>query len=71
MGYQSTRSTEFLKINRRLRQLHPDITVAIRLDAANAQEPDHYLLPRLDMPDQEIRVSNKNSADFQCFALTS
>ena len=25
------------------------------------------LLPRLDLPDQEIRVSNKNSADFECF----
>ena len=38
-----------------------------RLDAANAQELDYYLLPRLDLPDQEIRVSNKNSADFECF----
>ena len=45
----------------------PDITVAIRLDAANAQELDYYLLPRLDLPEQEIRVSNKNSADFECF----
>ena len=45
----------------------PDITVAIRLDAANTAELDYYLLPRLDLPDQEIRVSNKNSADFECF----
>ena len=45
----------------------PDITVAIRLDAANTSELDYYLLPRLDLPDQEIRVSNKNSADFECF----
>ena len=45
----------------------PDITVAIRLDAANTQELDYYLLPRLDLPEQEIRVSNKNSADFECF----
>jgi DNA invertase Pin-like site-specific DNA recombinase len=129
VGYHCPRSTEFLEINRRLRQLHPeivsrtehtiaelgghitrdpktdlltlndelvislvlarcqtaanghqrwrirfdparfdpDITVAIRLDAANAQELDYYLLPRLDLPDQEIRVSNKNSADFECF----
>ena len=133
VGYQSPRSTEFLEINRRLRQLHPevvsrtehtiaelgghitrdpktdlltlndelvinlvlarcqtaanghqrwrirfdpaslfakghpDITVAIRLDAANTSELDYYLLPRLDLPDQEIRVSNKNSADFECF----
>ena len=40
---------------------------SIRLDAANTQELDYYLLPRLDLPDQEIRVSNKNSADFECF----
>jgi DNA invertase Pin-like site-specific DNA recombinase len=45
----------------------PDITVAIRLDADNTQELDYYLLPRLDLPAQEIRVSNKNSADFECF----
>jgi DNA invertase Pin-like site-specific DNA recombinase len=129
VGYHSPRSTEFLEINRRLRQLHPeivsrtehtiaelgghisrdpktdlltlndelvislvlarcqtsvnghqrwrirfdparfdpDITVAIRLDAANTQELDYYLLPRLDLPDQEIRVSNRNSANFECF----
>ena len=48
-------------------KLDPDITVAIRLDAANTQELDYYLLPRLDLPEQEIRVSNKNSADFECF----
>lgn len=120
VGYHCPRSTEFLEINRRLRQLHPeivsrtehtiaelgghitrdpktdlltlndelvtsmvlarcqtaanghqrwrirfdparfdpDITVAIRLDAANTQELDYYLLPRLDLPEQEIRVSN-------------
>ena len=45
----------------------PDITVAIRLDATNTQELDYYLLPRLDLPEQEIHVSNKNSADFECF----
>jgi len=45
----------------------PDLTVAIRLDAANTAELDYYLLPRLDLPEQEIRVSNKNSADFECF----
>ena len=45
----------------------PDITVAIRLGAANTQELDHCLLPQLVLPDQEIRVSNKNSADFKFF----
>ncbi|WP_412478047.1 hypothetical protein [Azonexus sp. IMCC34839] len=47
----------------------PDITVAIRLDPANTQKLDYFLLPRLDLPVQEICVSNKNSADFECFRL--
>ncbi len=45
----------------------PDCTVAVRLDASNSTELDYYLLPRLDLPEHEIRVSNKNSADFECF----
>jgi DNA invertase Pin-like site-specific DNA recombinase len=45
----------------------PDLTVAVRLDPENANELDYYLLPRLGLPDQEIRVSNRNSANFECF----
>ena len=45
----------------------PDLTVAVRLDPQNANELDYYLLPRLGLPDQEIRVSNRNSANFECF----
>jgi len=129
VGFQSSHDQEFLEVNRRLRQLHPeimtrtenmiadlggsvqrdrktdlltlndelvislvlarcqtsqsgqqrwrirfdparfkpDLTVAIRLDAANACELDYYLLPRLDLPAQEIRVHNRNSTDFECF----
>ena len=37
------------------------------LEAAWEIEALALLLPRLDLPDQEIRVSNKNSADFECF----
>lgn len=48
-------------------RFNPDLTVAIRLDAANTAELDYYLLPRLDLPEQEIRVSNRNSANFECF----
>jgi transposase-like protein len=48
-------------------RFNPDLTVAIRLDAANAAELDYYLLPKLDLPEQEIRVSNRNSANFECF----
>lgn len=48
-------------------RFNPDITVAVRLDPQNANELDYYLLPRLDLPDQEIRVCNRNSANFECF----
>jgi DNA invertase Pin-like site-specific DNA recombinase len=48
-------------------RFNPDLTVAVRLDPQNANELDYYLLPRLDLPDQEIRVSNRNSANFECF----
>jgi len=48
---------ELKEINRRQRwrirfdpaRFNPDLTVAIRLDAANTSELDYYLLPRLDL----------------------
>ncbi len=45
----------------------PDLTVAVRLDGNNELELDYYLLPRLDLPTHEIRVSTKNSLQFECF----
>jgi hypothetical protein len=45
----------------------PDLTVAVRLDGNNEIELDYYLLPRLDLPTHEIRVSSKNSLQFECF----
>lgn len=47
--------------------LESDLTVAIRLDADNTRELDYYLIPRLDLPLQEIRIHNRNSSDFECF----
>ncbi|MFZ2738250.1 MAG: recombinase family protein [Burkholderiaceae bacterium] len=48
-------------------RFNPDLTVAVRLDPQNINELDYYLLPRLDLPDPEIRVSQRNSANFECF----
>ena len=45
----------------------PDLTVAVRLDSNNELELDYYLLPRLDLPNHEIRVSTRNSVQFECF----
>jgi hypothetical protein len=45
----------------------PDVTLAVRLDHSNLIELDYYLLPRLDLPNHEIRLSDKNSVYFECF----
>jgi DNA invertase Pin-like site-specific DNA recombinase len=44
-----------------------DVTLAIRLDHANANELDYFLLPWLDLPSQEIRMCNRNSIEFEAF----
>ena len=46
---------------------YPDITVAVRLDPGDAAELDYYLLPRLDLPSQELQVTARNSAKIKCF----
>jgi DNA invertase Pin-like site-specific DNA recombinase len=45
----------------------PDVTVAIRLDPFNQSELDYYLLPKLDLPSRELKVTDRNVADFECF----
>ena len=44
-----------------------DLTVAIRLNPQNDAALDYYLLPQLDLANQEIRVNNKTSEAFECF----
>jgi DNA invertase Pin-like site-specific DNA recombinase len=48
-------------------QYAPDITVAVRLDPANQAELDYYVLPQLELPHRELQLSDRNSADFDCF----
>ena len=45
----------------------PDITVAVRLDPLNETELDYYLLPQLDLPNCELQVTARNSAEIECF----
>ena len=40
--------------------LKPDITVAVRMDAANAGIRDYYLLPAIDMTWENLRVGEDN-----------
>jgi hypothetical protein len=44
-----------------------DVTLAVRLDRANQAELDYFLLPRLDLPRQEIRMCNRNCVEFEAF----
>ena len=41
-------------------ELKPDITVAVRMDAANAGIRDYYLLPAIDMTWENLRVGEEN-----------
>nr|WP_284543611.1 recombinase family protein [Pleomorphomonas sp. T1.2MG-36] len=40
--------------------LAPDITVAVRMDRGNMSPLDYYLLPRLDMTEPKLRLSESN-----------
>ena len=47
--------------------LLPDITVAVRLDHANAATFDYYLLPRLDFAQPRINLADQNSIEFDSY----
>jgi DNA invertase Pin-like site-specific DNA recombinase len=42
--------------------LRPDITVAVRMDAANEVALDYYLLPSLDVTSAAVRIKEENGA---------
>jgi len=42
--------------------LSPDITVALRMDAANSVPIDYYLLPLIDLEIERIRLAEYNGA---------
>jgi hypothetical protein len=44
-----------------------DVTLAVRLDPQNRGELDYYLLPWLDLPQQEIRLCNRTNIAFEAF----
>ena len=47
--------------------LQPDITVAVRLDEANQQAIDYYLLPRLDLGAPRISLFEHNPIEFESY----
>jgi hypothetical protein len=42
--------------------LAPDITIAVRMDPANLQPRDYYLIPRIDMGAWPQRLAEENNA---------
>jgi hypothetical protein len=51
--------------------LSPDLTVAIRLDGANAGVLDYYLLPSLDVRADRVRVAEENGLSVDTYRLDS
>ena len=47
--------------------LHPDITVAVRMDERNESIHDYYILPALEFSDIQLRLSEDNAGLFDSF----
>ncbi len=52
-------------------KLNPDITLAIRMDSANEQPKDYYLLPRLDMREAVLRLAEYNGLSLDAYRFDS
>ncbi|MEZ5654929.1 MAG: recombinase family protein [Sphingobium sp.] len=48
-------------------KLKPDLTVAIRMDSANENPKDYYLLPRLDMREAILRLAEYNGLSLDAY----
>ena len=53
-----------IQINHRLA---PDITILVRMDAANAQPADYYLLPIMDIGEPRILLCETNGVDLDTY----
>jgi DNA invertase Pin-like site-specific DNA recombinase len=51
--------------------LNPDITVAVRMDAANRSPLDYYLLPRLDMTFEKLLLAEDNAVVLDTYRFTT
>ena len=47
--------------------LRPDITIAIRMDEANEQPLDYYLLPAIDIEDSKLRLADSNGVRLDAY----
>ena len=51
--------------------LRPDITVAVRMDAANEGVLDYYLLPGLDMTWENLKLAGNNGIQLDAYRFDS
>ncbi|SBW07599.1 Recombinase [uncultured delta proteobacterium] len=51
--------------------LHPDITVAVRMDAANENIHDYYILPALEFGNSALRLQDENADLLDSFRADS
>jgi hypothetical protein len=51
--------------------LMPDLTVAIRMDSANREPLDYYLLPQLDMASSRLRLAEENGIMLDAYRFDS
>ncbi len=47
--------------------LNPDLTIAVRMDAANDQAKDYYVLPALDMREAVLRLAEYNGLSLDAY----
>lgn len=47
--------------------LRPDITIVVRMNDANKEPQDYYLLPALDIEDPNLRLADSNGSAFDCY----
>ena len=50
--------------------LGPDITIVVRMDAANRAPFDYYLLPRIDVVSEKVRMSEDNALHLDAYRFT-
>jgi hypothetical protein len=51
--------------------LLPDLTVAVRMDAANEAPLDYFLFPALDLPPARLRLAEENGLFIDAFRFES
>lgn len=51
--------------------LQPDITIAIRMDAANKAPLDYYLLPRIDIASEKLKLAEENGLSLDGYRFDS